>query len=319
MIRTAAHWLSPGGARARLSVLIFHRVFAQPDPLAPSEPDLPRFEQLLRWVSRWFQVLPLDEAVARLAAGTLPPRAAAITFDDGYADNAEVALPALQRAGLPATFFIATGFLDGGRMFNDTVIETVRACRGPWLDLEQAGLGRWAMDSIEARRQAIDRLLPAIKYLEPPRREAVVALVQQAAGAPLPTDLMMRSEQVIALRRAGMQIGAHTRTHPILARLGDAVAREEIEGSKQDLQSLLGEPVTLFAYPNGKPGTDYGPEHAVMVREAGFAAAVSTAAGAASAGSDLFQVPRFLPWDRARARFGLRLLNNLRSGSGARA
>ena len=112
MIRTAAHLLSPGGARARLSVLIFHRVFAQPDPLAPSEPDLPRFEHLLRWVSRWFQVLPLDEAVARLAAGTLPPRAAAITFDDGYADNAEVALPALQRAGLPATFFIATGFHD---------------------------------------------------------------------------------------------------------------------------------------------------------------------------------------------------------------
>ena len=129
MIRTAARWLSPGGTRARLSILIYHRVLPEPDGLFPDVPDLKRFEQELHWISRWFHVLPLDEAAARLEAGSLPPRAAAITFDDGYADNATVALPALQRAGLSATFFIATSFLDGGRMWNDTVIESVRACR----------------------------------------------------------------------------------------------------------------------------------------------------------------------------------------------
>ena len=125
MIRTAAHWLSPGGAQARLSILIFHRVLPGPDPLQPDVPEAQRFEQILRWVARWFQVLPLDEAVARLAARTLPARAVAITFDDGYADNATVALPVLKRVGFPATFFIATSFLDGGRMWNDTVIESV--------------------------------------------------------------------------------------------------------------------------------------------------------------------------------------------------
>ena len=319
MIRISGQLLSPGGAQGRLSILIFHRVLAQSDPLMPGEPDVPRFEQLLRWVSDWFQVLPLDMAVKRLADGTLPPRAAAITFDDGYADNATQALPALQRAGLPATFFIATSFLDGGRMFNDTVIESVRACRQPWLDLEGCGLGRFAMDSIEARRMAIDRLLLVIRYLQPAQREATVAAVQQAAGAPMPDDLMMRSEQVIALRRAGMQIGAHTRTHPILTRLDDSAAAEEIVGGKRDLESLLGEPVTLFAYPNGKPGTDYGARHADMVREAGFAAAVSTAAGTGSRASDPYQLPRFLPWDRGRLRFGMRMLVNLRAGNGLRA
>lgn len=319
MIRAAARWLSPGGEKARLSILIFHRVFAQPDLLMPGEPDVPRFEQLLRWVSDWFQVLPLDSAVDHLANGTLPPRAAAITFDDGYADNATQALPALQRARLPATFFIATGYLDGGRMFNDTVIEAVRACRKPWLDLEGAGLGRFAMDSIESRRRAIDQLLPAIKYLEPAQREAAVTLVQQAAGEPLPDDLMMRSDQVVALRRAGMQIGAHTRTHPILTRLDEQAAVEEIRGSKRDLESLLGEPVKLFAYPNGKPGSDYGPSHANMVRDAGFAAAVSTAPGCGTTASDRYQLPRFLPWDRGRLRFGLRMLASLRTGSGERA
>ena len=319
MIRTAARWLSPGGTRARLSILIYHRVLPEPDGLFPDVPDLKRFEQELHWISRWFHVLPLDEAAARLEAGSLPPRAAAITFDDGYADNATVALPALQRAGLSATFFIATSFLDGGRMWNDTVIESVRACHTPWLDLGAVGLGRFAMDGIESRRKAIGQLLPAIKYLAPAQRDAAVAAVQVASGECLPDDLMMRSEQVLAMRRAGMQIGAHTRSHPILARLGDDVAADEISDSKRDLEALLSEPVSLFAYPNGKPGVDYGASHARMVQAAGFTAAVSTAPGAASAHSDRFQLPRFSPWDRGRTRYGLRMLANLRGGCGVTA
>jgi peptidoglycan/xylan/chitin deacetylase (PgdA/CDA1 family) len=316
VIHIALQCLSPGGARARLSILIFHRVLPEPDALIPDEPDQKRFEQELGWISSWFDVLPLDEAAARLSAGTLPPRAAAITFDDGYADNATVALPVLQHAGLSATFFIATSFLDGGRMWNDTVIESVRACRAAWLDLGVVGLGQHALDSMASRRQAVCQLLAAIKYLSPAQREAAVRAVQAACGERLPDDLMMRSDQVRALRQAGMQIGAHTRSHPILTRLRDDAAYTEILGSKHDLEALLGEPVTLFAYPNGKPGVDYGANHARMVREAGFTAAVSTAPGAASASSDRLQLPRFSPWDRGRARYGMRLLANLRAGSG---
>ena len=318
MIGGAIRYLSPAGARARLSILIFHRVLPRSDPLQPDIPDAQRFEQVLRWVARWFQVLPLDEAVGRLAARSLPARAAAISFDDGYADNATVALPVLKRVGMPATFFIASSFLDGGRMWNDSVIEALRACRAPSIDLEAAGLGRWSLDGVQARRDAIGRLLPTIKYLDPTARAASVAAVQAACGEPLPDDLMMRSEQVIALRRAGMQIGAHTRSHPILTRLAPDAAADEIAGSKRDLEALLGEPVSLFAYPNGRPGTDYAAVHVDMVRGAGFAGAVSTAPGAAYAGGDPFQLPRFLPWDREPLRFGLRMLANLR-GSVAQA
>ncbi|MCU0943281.1 MAG: polysaccharide deacetylase family protein, partial [Hydrogenophaga sp.] len=117
-------WMSPGGASARLSVLIFHRVLAQPDPLFPGVPDVRRFDEVCRWLARWFRVMPLDEAVRALKRGNLPARAAAITFDDGYADNHDQALPVLRAHGLPATFFVATGFLDGGRMWNDTLIES---------------------------------------------------------------------------------------------------------------------------------------------------------------------------------------------------
>ena len=312
MIRMAASCLSPRGARARLSVLIFHRVLPQADPLQPDAPDAQHFEKILRWVSGWFRVLPLDEAVSRLASGSLPSRAAAITFDDGYADNATTALPVLQRVGLPATFFVATSFLDGGRMWNDTVIEAVRACRAAQLDLRTAGLGLFDVQTLEQRRHAIDRLLPAIKYLEPSQREAAVSAVQVASGKTLPGDLMMSSQQVRALRQAGMLIGAHTRTHPILTRCADADAAAEIAGSKHDLEALLGEPVTLFAYPNGKPQADYDRRHAEMVRRAGFVAALSTAPGASSCRSDLYQLPRFTPWDRQPLKFGIRMVANLR-------
>src|SRR5262245_19841153 len=102
----------------RLSVLAYHRVLPAPDPLRPSEPTAAEFEQRMRWVKANFNVLPLTEAVGALREGRLPERALSITFDDGYADNHDIELPILARLGLPATFFVATGFLDGGCMFN---------------------------------------------------------------------------------------------------------------------------------------------------------------------------------------------------------
>jgi len=315
MIKPLLHWLAPAGPQGRLSVLILHRVLPQVDPLFPLEVDATRFDELCRWTKDWFNVLPLDEAAQRLKSGSLPARAAAISFDDGYADNHDVALPILQRHGLTATFFVTTGYLDGGRMWNDTLIEAVRGTALPELDLSglPLPLQRLATVTPAQRTEAIMKVIAACKYLEPQQRAEVVAEIAARSGTQLPTDLMMRADQVRALRRAGMQVGAHTVTHPILARLDEAQARREIVDGKQQLESLLGEPVSLFAYPNGKPGEDYRPDNVELVRQAGFDAAFSTAWGSAHRHTDPFQVPRFTPWDRSRSRFGLRMARNLRS------
>ena len=87
MLRPLLGALSPAGRQARLSTLIFHRVTAQPDPLFPGEVDALRFDAICGWVRRWANVLPLDEAVQRLAEGSLPARAMCFTFDDGYAES----------------------------------------------------------------------------------------------------------------------------------------------------------------------------------------------------------------------------------------
>lgn len=307
---------SPGGSKARLSVLIFHRVLRTPDPLFPGEMDAARFDQLLGWLKGWFNVLPLDEAVQRLGAGDLPARAAALTFDDGYADNHDEALPLLRRHALPCSFFIATDFLDGGRMWNDTLIEAVR--RSPLSLLDLRGLGLHEIDRLplatdQDRRQTLQTLVPLCKYLPPQPRQALVDAIADRAQAVLPRDLMMTSDQVRALRSAGMQIGAHTCSHPILSSLSRNEAADEIEQGKRSLERILGERVTLFAYPNGKPDIDYLPHRDPdLVRELGFEAAVTTHWAAARSGrTDHFQVPRFTPWDRSYQLCGLRLLRNL--------
>jgi peptidoglycan/xylan/chitin deacetylase (PgdA/CDA1 family) len=131
------------------------------------------------------------------------------------------------------------------------------------------------------------------------------------SGAALPPDLMMTSEQVQIMRRAGMSIGAHTVTHPILSRLAPEEVRSEVAESKWFLESLLQERIALFAYPNGQPDVDYRASDAEIVRNLGFDAAVTTAIGVADGQSDLMQLPRFTPWDRTRFRFGARLVKNL--------
>jgi peptidoglycan/xylan/chitin deacetylase (PgdA/CDA1 family) len=314
-IRAALEILGGRASRGRLSTLIFHRVLPAPDPLFPGEMHRDRFEQVCSWVANWFNVLPLEQAVRLLDEGDLPSRAMAITFDDGYADNHEFAAPILRRHGLNATFFIATGYLDGGRMFNDTVIEAVRRTKLQSLDvsgLGLAGLGAMPLATIAQRRAGIDKLIAALKYLEPEVRQRVADELTRLAGVVPPTDLMMTRAQVRSLVDGGMQAGAHTRSHPILARLSADQATAEIQGGKADLEEIVGREVALFAYPNGQPGIDYTAESVDAAKAAGFSAAVSTAWGVARKGCDLFQLPRFTPWDRGALGFALRSMRNMR-------
>jgi peptidoglycan/xylan/chitin deacetylase (PgdA/CDA1 family) len=304
---------APGGAGGRLVILMFHRVLSQPDPMFPEDHDAAAFEAQLELLARHFRVLPLPEAIPLLFEKRLPARAVCITFDDGYADNAEIALPILRRHGLHATFFVATGFLDGGRMWNDSVIEAVRRAQGQSLDFTDLGFGRYPVSDFGSKRRATEALLDALKYQAPANRADAVDRITGRVGATLPGDLMLRADQVRALHSAGMEVGAHTVRHPILAAVDVASARDEIARGREQLESIIGGRVTLFAYPNGRPRQDYGREHARLVESLGFAAAVSTAPGAARYDSDRYQLPRIAPWVESSTRFALRVLRAYRA------
>ena len=305
---------------ATLSILIYHRVLARPDPLFPGEVDAQLFERQLRLVKRFYAPLPLAEAVQRLQDGSRPARAACITFDDGYADNVQVALPLLQRHGLHATFFIATGYLDGGQMWNDTVIEAVRQAPAPVLDLRELGLDCLPVANLAQRQAAIATLLGQLKYLPFAQRQRLAMHIHRQAGATAGAPAMLSTAQLRQLQAAGMELGAHTLSHPILSTLPDHAARLDIANGKHRLEALIQAPVTVFAYPNGKAGRDYGASHVAMVHSLGFKAAVATDWGVArpGAGLDLLQLPRFTPWDRGRLAFLWRLRQNRRQAHPAR-
>lgn len=307
----AARAALTAASRDRLSVLIYHRVPQRPDALLPGEPGAAEFEGTMQWVKSIFNVVPLADGIAGLKAGKLPARALAITFDDGYANNARVAAPILRRLGLPATFFIATGFLDGGRMFNDTVIEAVRGFRGDVLDLNAIGLGAHAMATLDERRAAIDAILTGIKYRPEGERADLAEQVADIARVTPPTDLMMSSAEAAGLARDGFELGGHTVSHPILAQVDAATARDEIVRGRARVDELAGRRTRLFAYPNGKPQRDYVAASSELVKELGFDGAVSTSRGAARVGSDPYEVPRFTPWQRTPLRFCAQLLDNM--------
>lgn len=310
MMKFLLQQLSPGGANARLNTFIFHRVLPEPDPIFPDETDAKRFDEILGWITQWFNVIPLEEAVSRLRSNSLPPRAAAITFDDGYEDNFSIAMPLLKKHGISATFFIATGFLNGGRMWNDSVIEAIRRTAKPSLDLTSIGLDKTPVASLQEKRAAIATIIGALKYDQFDTRRTKTESIGQLAGIKLPTDLMMTTDQVQQMHTQGMQIGAHTVNHPILAKIDLKTAENEILESKLFLEDLLKEPIKLFAYPNGRPGQDYLAEHAALTHKLGFTAAVSTSWGIANAETDPFNLPRFTPWDKGQFSFSTRVLRN---------
>lgn len=304
--RSALYAGSRGGAS--LTVLLYHRVLRQSDPMLPHDLDAAMFDAQLSSLSQVFRVLSLEDALGRLRNGTLPARALSITFDDGYRDNIEVAVPILKRHGMTATFFIATGFLDGGRMMHDTIIETLRRLPSQQIDLEWIGLGKRAIDGNHSRVAIADEFMREIKYRS--LQEGLVACQRLAldVNAGLPNDLMMTFAQVRQLAASGMSVGAHTHDHTILSCVNETEGYSQIIKSRDILTNLLDCAPSMFAYPNGKPDTDYRSAHVEMVRRAGFLGAASVSIGTATRNSDHFQVPRFVPWDRNPALLVLRIL-----------
>ncbi|MEZ5515401.1 MAG: polysaccharide deacetylase family protein [Steroidobacteraceae bacterium] len=300
----------------RLLIFAYHRIVAEPDDMLHGEVTAAAFDGQVEWLSKHAAILALPDAIERWRSGSLPPRAACITFDDGYASNFDLALPILQRWRAVATFYIATGFLDGGRMWNDTIIEAVRRTDCEEFDLTTHGAGRFTLGI--SRPALAGRLLDTLRRLPYAQREQCVAAIAAQSGVVLPDDLMMSSEQVRQLGRLGMDLGGHTETHPILARLAAADALAEIQRGRAKLFDIVGSEPRTFAYPNGIPDQDYCVEHVDMVRTSGFEAAVTTAFGGVSADDDRFQLPRVIPWEQRAHAFAWRAAKASRSPPAAR-
>lgn len=302
---------SLGAGNQKLSILIFHRVLDKFDHLTPYEIYREEFEWQLHILKRNFNVLPLSKAIKLLNENNLPANSVCITFDDGYKDNFTNALPILQKYDFNATFFIASGFLNGGMMWNDKVRELVRSMQSSELDLKEYDLGEYQWEDENQRREVIEAVIGKLKYCHfQERLEKIDNIVSQFGNGEL-AEMMMTDAEVIGLRDAGMEIGGHTVSHPILAKLNQQEAMTEIVENKDYLESLLSEKISIFAYPNGKPVQDYTSESIDAVKKAGYQCAMTTSWGVSRQSTDLFQLPRFTPWDKTPLKFSARLFLNI--------
>jgi peptidoglycan/xylan/chitin deacetylase (PgdA/CDA1 family) len=297
MIRSGFNILSKG---KKLSILIYHQVLADFDPMRPCEVTAEQFETEVVRLKTYFNILTLRDAMQKLHHGTLPKNPAVITFDDGYENNASVALPILKKHQVTATFFIASDFLNGGAMWNDKVIELVRAWPKSTLSVEDIPDESFDTSSMSAKRFSAEQLLLKLKYLPLEQRTSAVAKLEKSVAL---TGLMMSDAQVLELHSAGMEIGGHTCSHPILATLKDEEAFKQIKDNKVYLERLLGEPIESFAYPNGKPNKDYSAATKQQVLKAGYKYAVSTCSGVTDKYTDAYQIPRFTPWRKDKHGF----------------
>jgi peptidoglycan/xylan/chitin deacetylase (PgdA/CDA1 family) len=270
-----------------LSILTYHRF-----PKHDQEPfddgvidtSADEFEAHLVSVKRHFNIVGVDELCEFAAGGTLPQNAVAITFDDGYLDNYEQALPILQRHGCKAIFFIATAFVAERRLYWwDRAAYLMKRSTRQRLTLTYPSPFEVAL---EPRETAIFKLLRFIKACPALDMERFLTELGVATGVAWSRDLerefadrlLMTWDHVRALRRAGMDVESHTRTHRILQTLSAAELRFELEGSRDDLRRELGEAPRALAYPIGKPLAASSPIRAALVR-AGYRIGLTNGTG----------------------------------------
>jgi peptidoglycan/xylan/chitin deacetylase (PgdA/CDA1 family) len=293
----------------RAVVLKYHSVLAAPDPMRPGETTAEEFDAQMAVVAASFRNQTLGEFMdSRRAAPT--ENTVVVTFDDGYKDNHDVALPIMKKHGIRATMFVATGYLDGEAMWNDRLIEAMRVSVGCTVDLADAGLGAVAIDTLETAGRTAQRVLSAIKRLPQQQRAEFVDRFVRASGGRSEKRVMMNAAEVAALANAGMEVGAHTVTHPILSTLSPEESWNEITSSKQALERIVGQEVRTFAYPNGRPDKDFTDGDVQLVMKAGFIGAVTTEWGCATRKSNAFRIPRQGIWGKSRTKLWLQLMRN---------
>ena len=285
-----------GSAGAAGAVLLYHRVaHAESDAYGlVVSPEM--FRRQMEHLRSACNVLPLGELVDRAQRDDLPPRAVAITFDDGYLDNLSTASPVLVELELPATFFV-TGEGLGGREFWWDVLERALLSDVPAageLVLTLRGEPRAFPVATHAERSACDSALYAILLGAPPEeRDAAVAALLNWSGQRLPVEAERRpmlSEELRRLAgRPGHAVGAHGFAHRALVHLDAAHKHRELVEGRRAVEEALGVPVRHLAYAFGAVDE----ASALAAREAGFELAVTCEAEAVRSGTDPLRVGRF--------------------------
>lgn len=290
--------------QGRAIVLMYHRVlpaelasrsFSHPGIIVTPE----TFAKHMDFLKRQFRPLSLDEFQQHMESGTpFPEGACLVTFDDGWADNHEYALPILQEHGMPAVVFVATDYIDSDRPFwQERVGHLLYQASSRGLGqsvLRSRGIALPSPEDDSNLRQAISATVDRLRSDSYENIGDLIERLTQALSATSLADMadtpdrFMTWQQVRALSEAGVTVASHSSSHRLLTRLNQETVRSEFEKSLEVFQSQLGLKTYALAYPGGS--------YDVRVRQsaidAGFRLGFTTVSGATGAQNDLLQIPR---------------------------
>ena len=312
--------LSRVGRRLRLgsrpAILMYHRIAEESfDPwgLAVSPA---RFAEQIAWLRDKRQILPLDVFVDRHRARKLPAKSIAITFDDGYACNAQIAAPILERMDVAATIFLPAALIEEGREYWwDELERIVMAHDGDTIDLATPegtipirigaargddGIWRPHHPPRTARQQGFHRLWSTLRTFDPPKqRESIEMLRRQSgiSGSPRESHRPMTPDEVRRLQSDRIEMGSHSLTHVSLSHCSASEQTTEIVESRARCTQITGKATLSFAYPYG----DYDESAARIAEQAGYVCACTTEPSSVRASSHPYALPRIQveDWDAA--------------------
>jgi len=270
---------------SKVRILMYHGI--SPRSLAPD-----RFEEQLAYITRHFDtywVSEIPEVMENL--GSLSRPAVVLTFDDGLRNNVTYAAPLLEKYGVKATFYLVSDLLDGHSMLWNHEMRCRLALIGN--NALPPTVGPFA-ESAERRWEEVGDFVESMKRWKYADRLALLSTLRETLPDPRYEDWMREEFEIMSETEARsltalVEVGSHTRTHPLLDQLSEEAAETEISGSRQRLESIIGKPVKTFCYPNGQFSRQI-----VEIVERCYSTAVTVEQGAIKRGDALHRLKRII-------------------------
>lgn len=298
--------------RPKAIVLLYHRVIdleLDPQELAVS---ITNFNNQIKYLSEKYEVVPLKNLLSNRLSWSVK-RKVAITFDDGYFDNYNNALPILKKYNLPATIFVSSGLVGSNYEFWWDSLEQIFLANPDLPDYLRFNVKNtfYEYDSVTANKEIIyNNLIQIFKSLDSVQIHETIGYLRdwgKVGSGARNTHKCLNSLEIISLSNSALiEIGAHTVNHCKLSNENAEIQKYEIETSKEQLEQLTSKNISSFSYPFGS-SVDFTNESARFVKEAGFTLGISNIQGLLFNNADKFLVPRLLIRNWNQMEFSKRL------------
>lgn len=261
-------------SRNHPKILMYHRITDDPKGEGLTADQ---FRQQVRIIKRDFVPMTLRDLLKAHENGKVPENAVVVTFDDGYADFAEVAFPILEAEGIPATLFVTTGFVNGDIwLWPDQIRYAINHSSIDKLTL--AGIDQELSiqgDPITSWNTIADYCLTITNQQKLTLIDALFDQLEVTKPSAPPSSFRPISwAQLADMVKRGLDVGSHSISHPILTKLDEIQLYDELKLSRQTLQRETGHPVEVFCYPNGGQ-SDFDERVQEKIKQCGYQYAVA--------------------------------------------